>query len=418
MNHFKFNVLPLDDKVFQINNQFYCVARESQPTILNDLIIPINESKFDNIFVNVKNMKNIQVIHNLQDKILIVNHSYLGNLFKDKDVLSAVCVKASNYIDIFVAKPDCIHLYNYDLNEKIQHLGTFDFDKSCRNPRKGYSVANLHGAGVIKSDEGLYLWVPDAPDINNHSFIPIKGTKVLKSCYRKSRQEKGIIESTVILTDAGIYHLMEGCHKGKLSSMFKEDLKKDPNFLKFIPPTGQKFLFAFYHRSTPVDPKDIASIKLTSLGNIFLLTNKKEVYVIGGNGYYQCGVSKKHDTFTWNKIKYPEPIKQIETVYNIPGLFALSENGNLYYHGYNEGSYYPITNRKSNVSKPLKIMEGVDGIIGDTNIVFQNNIPVRLLNAPSKKCVVFAKDIFNNVYSRLRYTKSFIHRLISLSCQQ
>ena len=170
MDYFKFNIFPLNDKVFQINNQFYYMARESQPTTLNDLIIPIRESKFDNIFVDVEKMKTIQVTHALQDKTLILNHSYLGTVFKTKDVLSAVCMRARDYIDLFVMKPDCIYLYSYDLNQEIRHTGTFykpDYD----NPKEGYSVADLHRVGVVEFDKSLHLWVPDAPDVNDHSFI-------------------------------------------------------------------------------------------------------------------------------------------------------------------------------------------------------------------------------------------------------
>jgi len=102
---------------------------------------------------------------------------------------------------------------------------------------------------------------------------------------------------------------------------------------------------------------------------LFLLTNDGEVYSLGKNTYYQRGTTKKLDPHKWNQIEYPEPIKQI-CASQYPGLFALSENGNLYYHGYNEGSYYSFTGRKSNVSKPLKIAENVDSICAAFSAVY------------------------------------------------
>jgi len=110
-----------------------------------------------------------------------------------------------------------------------------------------------------------------------------------------------------------------------------------------------------------VSPDDIKDIQVVAEANIFLLTNDGKVYSIGKNGYNQRGTAKKVKPGEWNQIEYPEPIKQIAAG-TVPGLFALSENGDLYYHGYNEGGYYPVTGRKSNISKPMKIIDNVNSL--------------------------------------------------------
>jgi len=111
-----------------------------------------------------------------------------------------------------------------------------------------------------------------------------------------------------------------------------------------------------------VHPDDIKAIETFTIHNIFLLTNDGGVYATGENDYYQRGSKKKLNPDSWNEIKYPEKIKQLGISYKKPGLFALSENGNLYYHGYNEDGYYPVTGRKSNISEPIKILEGIKSI--------------------------------------------------------
>ena len=145
-----------------------------------------------------------------------------------------------------------------------------------------------------------------------------------------------------------------------------------------------------------ISPDDIKSFEFIKDSNMFLLTNKGKVYSIGKNTYYQRGTTKKLDPHKWNQIKYPEKIVSIAPARLKPGLFALSENGNLYYHGYSEGSYsYPITNRKSNIAKPLKIMEGVRSIWAPQTVVAASN---RKGVLPLEVAPVFVSDKTGNIF--------------------
>ena len=167
---------------------------------------------------------------------------------------------------------------------------------------------------------------------------------------------------------------------------------------------------------------------------LFLLTNKGKVYSIGKNTYYQRGTTKKLKPDKWNEIKYPEPIKQIYAS-QYPGLFALSESGNLYYHGYNEGGHYSFTGRKSNTSKPLKIAENVDSICAAFSGVYPLNYAMSdcfyyfdkqgvprviggkvFLEEYPVENHEFAYDLYQEVSKSLIHTQSLIKIVLEHTC--
>jgi len=188
-------------------------------------------------------------------------------------------------------------------------------------------------------------------------LFPVEGSKVLKLEYhRRLSNESSRYTTAAILTDKKLLFT------SSISETASYPFLGKVNPLK--PLKGNRPLLLMWEVPLPSDisPHDIKSMRLSHKSNLFLLTNDGKVYSIGKNGYNQRGTTKKLKPDEWNQIQYPEKIVSIESTYDKPGLFALSENGNLYYHGYNEGSYYPITNRKSNVSKPLKIAENIKSI--------------------------------------------------------
>ena len=166
----------------------------------------------------------------------------------------------------------------------------------------------------------------------------------------------------ILLTDKGLYGLKYHVNiPGIAHFPIEEGNKKSLNGDMDIYLNGDMDI---YELPLPdnISPEDIKDIDTGyKYDTLFVLINDGKVYSLGKNTYYQRGTTKKLDPHKWNQIEYPEPIKQIWAAH-FPGLFAVSESGNLYYHGYNEGGYYLFTERKSNVSKPLKIAENVDSI--------------------------------------------------------
>jgi len=159
----------------------------------------------------------------------------------------------------------------------------------------------------------------------------------------------------ILLTDKGLYGLKYHKHVPGIAHFpiergNKKSLNDDIDLYELPLPDN-------------VPPEHIKDIDTGyKYDTLFVLTNDGEVYSLGKNTYYQRGTTKRLNPHEWTKIKYPEPIKQIYAAH-FPGLFAVSESGNLYYHGYNEGAYYyEFTGRASNVSRPLKIAENVDSM--------------------------------------------------------
>jgi len=158
----------------------------------------------------------------------------------------------------------------------------------------------------------------------------------------------------ILLTDKGLYGLKYRDYASTVAHLPIETGNK-----KSLTHNIDIYKLPLPNNVSPDHVKDIdTGYKYDTL---FLLTDEGKVYSIGKNTYYQRGTTKKLKPDEWNEIKYPEPIKQI-CASQYPGLFAVSESGNLYYHGYNEGGHYSFTGRKSNTSKPLKIAENVDSI--------------------------------------------------------
>jgi len=181
---------------------------------------------------------------------------------------------------------------------------------------------------ILEDNDGkLVLWSSMSP---SKVIADYKGSHIKLHTF-DTRSVRFGQEDVVFLTDEALYY-------GKPADGF--DLISLPN---------------------GVTPDDIKDFQVIAENNIFFLTNDGRVYARGKNGYNQRGTTKKLKLEEWNQIEYPEPIKQIAAS-SVPGLFALSEDGNLYYHGYNEGSYYPITDRKSNISKPMKILDNVSSL--------------------------------------------------------
>ena len=213
-----------------------------------------------------------------------------------------------------------------------------------------YNISTIEAAILQDNKDRLFVWRGE-PDVKD--CIKIPGTEVKQLTYSCDKTDD--ILSDFILTDKGLFLYNNSAEKFlKSSSPLKYNIISNPeaiNMLSFIPlPEG-------------VTPHNIEDISAINLINLFLLTNDGKVYAMGKNNHYQRGTTKKLKPDEWNEIKYPEKIKQISTIFkDRSGLFALSENGNLYYHGYNENSYYPLTNRRSNIAKPMKVMEGVQSV--------------------------------------------------------
>ena len=244
-----------------------------------------------------------------------------------------------------------------------------------------YNIALDTSCVLRDNDSKLVLWTAWMP---SSIVTTLEGSQVKLYAHPSTPH----VKSGAILTDKALYYIESGIDS-----------------------------IAFPDNLTPDDIKDIQVI---TDSNLFLLTNDGKVYAIGRNGYNQRGTAKKLKPDEWNQIEYPERIKQIATG-NIPGLFAVSESGNLYYHGYNERGYYPFTGRKSNISKPMKILEDVASLWWINNpqgktmksfelgnmLLFLDNEGVlrKLVNRHTWKDVELAKKyptmIPSNIYGKL-----------------
>jgi|GEM_PF-4203425 len=227
-----------------------------------------------------------------------------------------------------------------------------------------FNVKNVyHGAvpnvAIVETEKGsFHIWKITSSRLYTDTH-KIEETPIGHKLYGyKSAEDilQSIKTSThVALTNKGFFVLGHSMRESdvnikptKASSAFHQKIKDHERFCISLPEN--------------IKQEDIKDFQILPEHNIFILTNSGEVYSIGSNRYGERGTTKKLDSLTWNKIKYPEPIKQIEVAPHKPGVFALSESGNLYYHGYNEEGYYPITGKKSSISRPVKIAENIDNI--------------------------------------------------------
>jgi len=286
----------------------------------------------------------------------------------------------------------------------------------ANNIKKVYPTRDTY-AILQDAANNLFIW---KEDYSASDMVQIPGKEVRLMVSTRTDPSGGTLhKADLVLTDEGLF-LFHGSRYGVSSR--KIDFPKT------------------------VHPDNIKAIETFTIHNIFLLTNDGRVYATGENDYYQRGSKKKLDTDSWNEIKYPEKIKQLGISYQKPGLFALSESGNLYYHGYNEGSYYPITGRKSNISKPMKILEGIKSIwtprfdyfsiqdpvhstlwvypvwlfdsTGDffmlpVKPLVDNDYKSSLVKSPSK---VYPADVYKMVSNDIIYTPYMIHATLQSNC--
>jgi len=304
---------------------------------------------------------------------------------------------------------------SFKYEDNMKELNTIDnvytFDKSP------YVV-------IQDKQKGLFLW----DGKKAIQLIKIPGNTVLDrtSFYYPSYN----FSTHFILTDKGLYVFRPPNNQGGVPLYISESKENSSRL-----PLNQG---EFYKISLPegISPSDISDMKIFNITNLFLLTNEGKVYSIGKNGYYQRGTTKKLKPDEWNEIKYPEPIKQITRIGGLPILFALSESGNLYYHGYNKEGYYPITNRESHVSKPLKIAENIKSVwvsgislsffLNNTThmethpvFVVDNNedfymIPHKFLAGQEHNFVEFPKKVYPiTIYNLLRCDLLFTPNMVS-----
>ena len=286
--------------------------------------------------------------------------------------------------------------------------------------------------GLLQDDKDrIFIWRGEK-DINECYQLP--GSKLYHLSYHRERGFPSF-DFFFVLTDKGLfgYKYAEDNEVPDYFSPDTMDSSKYFNVYKLPLPEG-------------IEPNNIRTIANLDVSNMYLLTNDGKVYSIGKNTYYQRGTTKKLKVDKWNEINYPEKIIDIGAIYNKPGLFALSENGNLYYHGYNESSYYPITNRKSNIGKPLKIATGIQAlwvphsdifsymdnspymqippvfVVNDknelvlipTNGTLQNKNKKEFIIVPSNK--VYTPGIYKRLNRDLVFTPDMLRSLISFSC--
>ena len=282
--------------------------------------------------------------------------------------------------------------------------------------RSGYSLGKK-GISILDTDKGLKIWEPQ--ERNNkfmNNFYDIPGTKVKKITAYTAQRLISNYDSELILTDEGLFQLT--VRHGK-KQPYEHLVGVDPicegiynrcNLYPVLLPGG-------------VDPDDVKDMKPLAYSNIFLLTNDGEVYSLGKNTYYQRGTTKKLKPNRWNRIEYPEPIKRIEVLNwaRHPGLFALSESGNLYYHGYNEKGFIPGV-KKNQLQTPIIIAEGRSDVFAFPEgllIPDKNGDPDYMelgKYAKGKKDIKVNVRIFRDVSRVLELNLGLLKKVIDANC--
>ena len=259
-------------------------------------------------------------------------HKIVNNRYLYKDIYKGDFeLRADNIVGAVYQDSDCVYVFRPDGTVQNVITTISSGEKISINGINGiknvYNVVPKSYCILRDNDNKLMLWSSRIPFGSTGNY---KGSYIKLHAYDTLSIKPGE-EDVVFLTDETLY-------RGKPLKGFNP-----------IPlPSG-------------ITPDDVKDIQVVANNNVFLLDNDGRVYSMGKNGYNQRGTTKKLKVSEWNQIEYPEKIKQI-AVGNVPGIFALSENGNLYYHGYNERGYYLITGRKSNISKPTKILDNVDSL--------------------------------------------------------
>jgi len=292
------------------------------------------------------------------------------------------------------------------------------FDKKVVD---SYSLGNRLFTVLKTDDNELYMWQPlhkGRKSQYKDILYKIPGKEIKNISHSILYDESVPIYYTdAFLTDEGLFHIARLPQGNKNIHSY---LNESPSFQHSI---YKKF--AIYPVDLPekVTPDDIKQIISPPYNNLFLLTNDGEVYAIGKNTYCQRGTNDTLDPFVWNKIKYPDKIDRIECARPSPGLFAISESGDLYYHGYNENARYEFTGRKTNIAYPRKVKSNVSHILcSSVNILLidKKGIPLSFpessvgfhdsskftINTPALHTISKSKPI----------NKSIIHGLLQHIC--
>jgi len=303
----------------------------------------------------------------------------------------------------------------------IQNPGKFKIESIGKPLKKSYYIHDT--ARLLETVDGkLYFFSPaNFQEYDVKQAIELPGKFITAGSYTPTQQANiclGVVTSEGLFLFAKKHMLGKGEFIGSLSSKGLKETYKVGSVYKISLPENVK-------------PEDIKSVQVIEDKNMYLLTRQGKAYSIGDNDHYQRGTKEKLDPSEWNEIKYPEKIKQIE-VKNVCGLFALSESGDLYYHGYNENGFYPITKHKSDIDSPVKVMDNVQFIISghvESLFAFDNEgipyyIPCTLDNRvlydkdllPSLDKPVVHPTLFKNILPDLNPSSSVLYKFIDINC--
>lgn len=279
----------------------------------------------------------------------------------------------------FVAldKDNQVHTYqggNFIKPPKEDDVRELTFDKKVVD---SYSLSNRLFTILKTDDNELYIWQPlhKGKKFQYKDILHKIPGKEIKNISHSILYDKGvpIYYTDAFLTDEGLFHI---ARLPQGTRNIHSYLNTSPSFQHSI---YKKFVIYSVNLPEKVTPDDVKQIISPPYNNLFLLTNDGEVYAIGKNTYYQRGTNDTLDPFVWNKIKYPDKIDRIECARPSPGLFAISESGDLYYHGYNENARYKFTGRKTNITYPRKVKSDVSYILCGSNdvlLIDERGIPL------------------------------------------
>jgi len=230
-----------------------------------------------------------------------------------------------------------------------------------------YSSGNWLLSILRTDNNNLYIWQP-LHHRRRSKFrdvlrkIPGKEVKVLaKTLFFEHNVP--LHYSEAFITDEGLFHIF----------------KQRKNYQKYYAHLSHASMLLdklyegllIYRIPLPedVNPDDVKELLSPHFNNLFLLTNEGRVYAIGKNTYYQRGTKEELNPSEWNEIEYPEKIKQIDYAPS-PGLFALSENGNLYYHGDKNGGFFDVS-ESARIYSPIRVAQDIKGFkTGVKNMFF------------------------------------------------
>jgi len=285
-----------------------------------------------------------------------------------------------------------------------------------------YSSGNWLLSILRTDNDNLYMWQP-LHHRRRSRFrdvlrkIPGKEVKVLaKTLFFEYNVP--LYYSEAFITDEGLFHVFKQ----------RKDYQKYYTHLSHASMLLDKLYegLLVYHVPLPKDvsPDDVKELLSPHFNNLFLLTNGGKVYSIGKNTYNQRGTTKKLKPDEWNEIEYPEKIKQIDYINTLPGLFALSESGNLYYHG-KKGEELSKILKGVKTSSPVKIMQGIKGFkTGVKNIFFidDHELPISFKwknpHETSWDKLEFDIEAFKAMRDDVVITREGLSRLISSICQE